>query len=255
MVDGNESGGDNDTLNLNVAGQGKALTNIIYDPGNPENGTVQFLDGSGAVIGSMTFTNIENVIPCFTPGTVIQTDRGDVAVEALVAGDFVLTRDNGYQPLCWVGRRDLTAADLAVQPNLNPVLIAAGALGINTPTRDMLVSPQHRMLFATPRAEMMFGEPEVLIAATHLVGQHGILRAKPKGVSYIHIMCERHEIIRANGCWTESYQPGALTLRSLHQDQRDELIALFPFLEFGNPDYPASRLSLKAHEARVLLAA
>ena len=255
VVNGNETGDDIDTLNLNVSGQGKALTNIIYDPGNAENGTVQFLDGAGAVIGSMTFTNIENVIPCFTPGTLIQTDRGEIPVETLVAGDKVLTRDNGYQPLRWVGRRDLSSTELSAQPKLNPVVIRVGAMGTNLPEQDMMVSPQHRMLFTGPRAEMMFGDNEVLIAAAHLVGQPGIDRAHPTCVAYIHVMCSQHEIIRANGCWTESYQPGVQTLQSMHQDQREELLTLFPALAIATPYYPAARLSLKAHEARVLLAA
>ncbi len=255
VVNGNESAGDADTLNLNVFGQGKALTNIIFDPGNPENGTVQFLDGAGVVIGTMTFTNIENVIPCFTPGTLIKTARGDLRVEDLVAGDSVLTRDNGNQPLRWVGRRDLSSADLAGRSALRPVLICAGALGTNLPTMDMMVSPQHRMLFTGHRAEMMFGEHEVLIAALHLVGKPGISRANPPTISYIHIMCDHHEIIRANGCWTESFQPGTMTLPSLQQDQRDELVLLFPDLATATLHYPAARLSLKAHEARVLLAA
>ena len=253
VVDGTESTGDNDTLNL--TDYGKARTNIIYDPLNRENGTVQFLDNLGAVIGTMTFTNIENVIPCFTPGTLIETARGDVAVETLVAGDLVMTRDNGLQPLRWVGRRDLTIADLTARPALQPVMIRAGAMAANLPVQDMMVSPQHRMLVAGHRAEMMFGDHEVLVAATHLVGNPGISRVQPAAVSYIHIMCDRHEIVRANGCWTESFQPGAMTLQSLSSDQRDELLALFPALANANPDYPAARRSLKAHEARVLMAA
>ena len=255
VVDGNETGVDTDTLNFNVFGQGKALTNIIFDPGNAENGTVQFLDGAGVVIGTMTFTNIENVIPCFTPGTLIETARGAMRVEDLVAGDSVLTRDNGYQQLCWVGRRDLSSADLAERPAFAPILIREGALGTNLPCQDMMVSPQHRMLFTGHRAEMMFGEHEVLVAAKHLVGKPGINRANPGAVSYIHIMCDHHEIIRANGCWTESFQPGAMTLQAMEQDQRDELVRLFPDLAAAALHYPAARLSLKAHEAQVLLAA
>ena len=80
VVDG-ENLGDNDVLDLSAWGW--HLTNVIYDPLNPENGTVQFLDNSGAVIGSMT-SNIEKVIPCFTPGVMITTARGEVAVEDLL---------------------------------------------------------------------------------------------------------------------------------------------------------------------------
>ncbi len=253
IIDGNELTGDFDTLNLQS--YGKAFTNILYTPGNAEAGTVQFLNNLGNVIGSMTFTNIENVIPCFTPGTLIETQRGDRLVEYLAVGDMVLTRDNGYQPVRWIGRRDLSVADLLVQPKLHPVLIRAGAMGANLPTQDTLVSPQHRMLITGPRAEMMFGDHEVLVAAVHLLGQPGITRAHPESVSYIHVMCDQHEIIRANGCWTESYQPGAMTMQSMDPDHRDELLTLLPALAGETQLFPAARMSLKAHEARVLLAA
>ena len=167
-------------------------------------------------------------------------ERGDVA-------EYVEPR--------WVGRRDLSAAELEAQPKLNPILITAGSLGLNLPDRDMMVSPQHRMLFTGARAEVIFGENEVLVAASYLDGQKGIHRIHPVDVSYIHVMFDQHEIIRANGCWTESYQPGALSLGSMHHDQREELLSLFPALVNGTQQYPAARLSLKAHEARVLLAA
>ena len=44
-------------------------------------------------------------VPCFTPGTLIRTVRGDVPVERLRIGDMILTRDNGPQPLLWLATR------------------------------------------------------------------------------------------------------------------------------------------------------
>ncbi|MEM1238119.1 MAG: Hint domain-containing protein, partial [Pseudomonadota bacterium] len=40
--------------------------------------------------------------PCFTHGALIETPEGDKAVEHLQAGDLVMTRDHGAQPLKWV---------------------------------------------------------------------------------------------------------------------------------------------------------
>lgn len=253
VVDGGENAGDNDILDLSEWGW--QYTNILYDSGNPENGTVQFLDTNGAVIGTMQFSNIEKVIPCFTPGTRLTTDRGEVAVEDLRAGDRVLTRDRGFRPLVWVGRRDLTLADLVVQPRLRPVRIAAGALGGGLPCRDMLVSPQHRMLVEGWQAEMLFGEAEVLVAATHLRGLPGVTEAITPGVSYIHVMFDRHEIVCADGAWSESFQPAQRMLDGMGEAQQDEILALFPDLPLSEVAFPSARLSLKAHEARVLLAA
>ncbi|WP_430463904.1 Hint domain-containing protein [Tabrizicola sp.] len=252
VVDGGEGGDDFDVLDLTAFGH--SGTNIIYDPVNPENGVVEFLDGTGAVVGTMTFSNIESVVACFTPGSMVLTDLGEVAVEHLQPGDRVLTRDNGYQPIRWAGRRDLTEAELLVEPRFNPVFIAKGALGNNLPERDMMVSPQHRMLMTGPRAELLFGENEVLVAAKHLVGMPGVEQRLSKSVSYIHILFDQHEIVRADGAWSESFQPGAQTLEGIGEDQRAEILALFPELAEG-AEFAAARLSLKAKEARVLIAA
>jgi hypothetical protein len=201
----------------------------------------------------MTFTCIEQVIPCFTPGTLISTERGEVAVEDLRVGDRVVTRDNGLQTLRWVGSKRLSLADLIVNPALRPVEIGAGALGHGLPTRAMTVSPQHRMVIEGARAEMLFGEPEVLVAATHLTSLPGVEVKLSAAVRYVHVMFDRHEIICANGAWTESFQPAQRMLDAMDRAQADEVLALFPELAGQEFDFPAARLSLKAHEARVLL--
>jgi hypothetical protein len=206
----------------------------------------------------MTFSNIENVIPCFTPGTLIETDRGEIPVESLVVGDRVLTRDSGYRPVRWIGRRDLTSDDLYRLQELVPVRISRGAMGPDMPSRNMMVSPRHRVLMAGHRAELVSGETEALASALHLVGMPGVTRAKDvTGVSYIHFMFDQHEIVRSDGLWTESFQPGATTLDGMEDAQRDEIFRLFPELatEIGRKAYASARLSLKRHEVRAILAA
>ena len=42
---------------------------------------------------------------CFAAGTLIATPEGMVPVETLMAGDQVITRDNGVQRLVWAGGR------------------------------------------------------------------------------------------------------------------------------------------------------
>jgi len=252
-VTGGGTGNDLDVLDLTA--WGKAQTNIIFDALNPENGTVQFLDAFGAIIGTMSFTDIETVIPCFTPGSLVATERGDIAVETLCESDLVLTRDNGYQPIRWVGRRDLTVLELFLHETLRPVMIRKGALGPDSPVRDMMVSPQHRMLIEGAPAEMYFGEAEVLVAATHMVGQIGIERAFPKGVSYLHLLFDHHEILCVDGVWTESLQPAQRMLEAMEETDRHEIELLFGDLSEKVVAFPAARRSLKAHEARVLLAA
>ena len=258
VVDGSEDPGNTDVDVLDLFGSGwtKATTNIIFGDASHENGTVQFLDASGAIIGTMAFSNIETIVPCFTPGTLIATDRGEMDVDDLSVGDRVLTMDHGYQEIRWIGRRDLGAAELARLPKLRPVLIAKDALGDGVPSRDLRVSPQHRLLLRGAATELFIGEAEALAPAAHFLGRNGVARdAAAAGVRYIHLMFDRHEIVRSNGLWSESFQPGAATLSSMDDAVREELFTLFPGLSVpGALPYPAARLTLKRYEVHQILA-
>ncbi len=234
---------------------------IAYDEGNAEAGWVTVTTDTGQT-GTIRFDEIEAIrkvlaVPCFTPGSRLLTLRGEVAVEDLAVGDMVLTRDSGYRPVRWVGRRRLTPEALFLHPELRPILIRRGALGPDRPSRDMMVSRQHRMLVSDGRAELLFDESEVLVRALHLLGLPGIEEAQVPEVTYLHILFDRHEIVMADGAWTESFQPGDRTLGGLDQDQRAELLAIFPELatEAGADSYEPARATLRAHEARALLAA
>ena len=251
FVDGGEGGEGQDTLDLREAGP----PHIIYDPVNPENGTVNFLEPTDHhITGTMTFRNIENVTPCFTPGTLIATPRGEVAVESLRPGDRIITRDNGMQEIAWVGRRDIGWSDLVSAPHLKPILVRAGSLGHDLPERDMMVSPNHRLLVANDRTALYFDEHEVLVAAKHLISSDGVQAVDAAGISYIHFMCARHEVVLSNGAWTETFQPGDFTLKGMGNAQRSEIFDLFPELKTvtGLENYTAARKTLTRHEAALL---
>jgi hypothetical protein len=182
---------------------------------------------------------------------MIDTPMGLRRVESLRPGDLVLTRDCGAQPIRWVGRREMSRSDLVRNPALRPVVLTAGALGPDLPNRDMMVSPQHRILFDGPRCQLLFGETEVLVPALQLCGRRGVGRSTA-ATAYIHLMFDCHQIIRSDGVWTESFQPGDHSLGAIDAGQRDELLMLFPHLAQGGT-YPAAHASLRLHEARVLL--
>ena len=254
VIDGGETGTDFDTLNLYGIGRYE----IDYDPMNGENGTVYLLNAEGGRTGeTLSFTNVENIVACFTPGTLIATPQGARAIETLKPGDLVLTLDHGFRPIVWVGIKRLSSALLAADAALQPISIQRGAFGNDTPNRDMLVSRQHRMMVSSPRAELLFDTHEVLVRAKHLVSLPGIEEVYLDSVTYIHIMFDEHEIVLADGAWSESFQPGDRTLAGIDADQRQELAAIFPELSDANrfAEFDAARLTLKAHEALVLLAA
>lgn len=108
------------------------------------------------VINNNDYTLPDDPFPdpiCLTMGAMVDTTAGPKPVEALRPGDQLLTYDAGPRPLVGVLRHRVPAAQLAKNPALRPVEIAAGAFGGGLPRRDMLVSMQHWFpgLGRTPR--------------------------------------------------------------------------------------------------------
>ncbi len=184
-------------------------------------------DGSSVFVNNVTPTpGTQNI--CFTGGTLFDTARGQVAIERLRPGDLLQTRDNGLQPLRWVWARRQRVADLVREPKLRPVLIRRGALGQGVPSRDLLVSRQHRVLVSSRVAERMFGAREILVPAKDLLDLPGVSVAPVGGpVTYYHLLMDRHEVLQANGTPAESLYPGAETARALSDEAREELRLVF----------------------------
>ncbi|MDT8326628.1 MAG: Hint domain-containing protein [Roseovarius sp.] len=169
-----------------------------------------------------------SAVTCFTQGTAITTLAGKRPVETLRPGMRVLTRDRGFQPVIWSGRRCIEAQELAATPDLCPVLIHKGALGSGLPERDLLVSPGHRMLSTDPAHRAPTGETETLIEARALLGRPGITRARPAQLCYIHLAFDHHEIILSENTWSESFHIGPVTALALSSDHRSHLLATCP---------------------------
>lgn len=168
---------------------------------------------------------------CFAAGTLIETIRGMVAVESLTVGDMVRTRDNGYQPVRWIGVNTLSPQACCAAPALSPICIERGALGNGIPRQDLWVSPQHRILIKSKIAQRMFDTPEVLIAAKQLLPFPGVSQPKTdKGVTYVHFLFDQHEIVYANGAEAESLFFGEQAILAMSAAERAEIFAIFPEL-------------------------
>lgn len=199
--------------------------------------------------GANTDTGFVNVssVPCFVAGTLIRTPQGEVPVERLRPGDLVETRDDGAQPLRWIGGRTVAARDMFA-----PIRIRGGTYGNH---RMLMVSPEHRILVRDSRAELLFGDAEVLIAAKDLVNGHSVRWAPGGQVTYLHLMFDRHQVIFSEGLETESFLPGPQTAEIFEQPVLDEICAIFPGLDphTGQGYSPAARRTLRHFEAQLLL--
>ena len=206
--------------------------------------TYAVVDSAG--ITDTAFVTLDT-IPCFVSGTLILTPEGERRIEDLAPGDLVMTHDNGPQPLRWIGNRTMPS-----EGALAPIRIEAGALGDH---RQLLVSPQHRVLIRDTLSELLCGDSEVLVSAKHLVNDRTIRPAEGGFVTYVHLLFDAHQVVFSEGLATESFLPGPQTNDCFEQEVLDEICAIFPELDPATGDgySPSARRTLKAHEARVLL--
>lgn len=195
---------------------------------------------------------------CFTAGTMITGADGlPVLIDDLKAGDQVQVVTDGVpgqRVLRWIGRRDVSAGELAADPSLRPVCITAGALGNGLPQRDLRVSRQHRVMTDSRIAERMFGHAQVLLPAIRLTELPGVyVDEEVTGVSYIHLLFDSHEIVTAEGTATESLFTGPEALRAVTSEARAEILTIFPELGRRGGGQKPARILPPGHAQRRLI--
>lgn len=203
-----------------------------YLPSQPMVPGVTYARATGNTVpgNSPGYDDIDGAV-CIAAGNMISTAKGERPIGSIAVGDLVRTRDHGLQPVRWIGRRSLDKADFAANPKLRPVLIAAGALGVGLPQRDLVVSRQHRLVVASRITERMFEVGETLVPAIKLVGLPGIsLHQECQQVEYVHLLFDRHEVIFCEGAPTESLFTGPQALKAIPAASLQELYLIFPQL-------------------------
>ena len=134
----------------------------------------------------------------FARGTRITMGDGQMrAIETLLAGDTVLTRDAGRQPIRHIGLATLRATG-----SFAPVVIKKGALHND---RDLVVRPDHRLFIYQREDHLGAGRAEVLIKARHLVDHTTVVRRRGGYVDYFQLIFDDHHIIYAEGIAAESH--------------------------------------------------
>lgn len=141
------------------------------------------------------------------PGTLISTTEGDLPVEWLASGDKVITRDYGAQPLRWIGYWRLSARQLATTPTLRPVLIEPGSFGPGAPNHPLALSRGQQIFVDGPEVQYYLGVDTALAAAGYMTDVDAGFNAV-HNFTYFQLLFDVHQVIRANGLWTESLFAG-----------------------------------------------
>ncbi|MEE9387737.1 MAG: Hint domain-containing protein [Paracoccaceae bacterium] len=208
-----------------------------------QNGTL--VGASGVTTQGPLDTGTDLGPPCFTSGTLIETDSGERAIETLSVGDLVETLDNGLQPIRWIG-----SSVLEMPGRFAPILFRVGAIGN---ARELRVSPQHRMLIQGWQSELFFGCAQVLVPAKHLINGDTVVQERSAVVTYHHMLFDQHEIVVSDGVLSESFFPGDQALCQ-DDDVRRELLEIFPDMVKNPPTgwHRTARATVKRRDARVI---
>jgi len=136
---------------------------------------------------------------CFLKGTMIRTDRGEVAVEDLVTGDRVSAYVDGREVLreiIWVGQRKASVRQGLPDDEAGyPVRIRRGALAENVPYKDLLITPEHALYM-----DGAFVPARMLVNGQSIVFDRSITE-----FDYYHIETDEHSVIWSDGALSESY--------------------------------------------------
>ena len=208
--------------------------------------------------GSVPITNVSStndVVICFARGTRIETPSGPTRIENLRTGDLVHT-EHGPKPIQWIGSTKLTYHHLAADPSLRPIKVRAHAFDDNVPEKEIVLSPNHRVVVQNEYVSLLFGFERALCAVKHLVDPGKIESFLPlNGVEYFHLMLEQHEIVQCNNLSSESLYLGsdafdAIGEKAMAQLQND----LKSRMPSGEVRQKSALPVLKKHEASLLIA-
>lgn len=191
----------------------------------------------------------DEAFSAFARGSLLQTDRGQLAVEDLLPGDKVRTVDAGFQTLIWRGTTVLSSLAKGQDPSMGQLTrIAADSLGIARPMPDLVLGPRARLAHRSAGVRTLTGKDTALIPVRDFIdGVNVVSLTPPTTVPAYHLGFERHHLLAANGVEVESYHPGPLHQLGLRGDMLALFLSCFPHVDsledFGPPALPRLRLS------------
>lgn len=216
---------------------------------NAPNGTAFARDENGALVETTPTAGTPD-IPCFLLGTQIATDKGLICVEDLEPGMKIFTKDAGFETLRAIGRFEPTLRQVFQHPELKPVFFPKGSIGN---LEDMLLSQSHRILIECAYADLIFGVTEVFVPANTFVGQNGVqIMTNLNRPVYFHLLLDSHEVISAQGIWTESLFLADVGKSSLEKTDSWRYEDKFDVHSITHKE--TARMVLKKFESKTLMA-
>jgi len=194
----------------------------------------------------------ESAFCALARGTILATEEGPVAIEDMIPGIKVETRDAGFQPLVWIGTMTLASQMPLAHMPARLFRIPVDSFGPSRPMPDLMLAPHARLLHRSPKLRDVVKDDSALTPVTAFEDGNTVIRVAPaSAVSVYHLAFREHHILRANGLEIESFHPGEDLLNRVGGDSLRLFQSFFPHLQsisdFGRMVAP--RLSVEEYEA------
>jgi hypothetical protein len=181
-----------------------AETNIQFDNASTILGRLYAQTDTIKFIGTSS-VDATCVVVCYLKGTKILTENGYINIEDLSVGDNVVTKgkihDDAYlelnenyyvEPIKWLGNFKTSICNEMYLP----ICIKANALGDNSPSEDLYISPKHRIIIDGK-----------MVCAKDMVNGTTIFQDNDfRSIHYYHLELNDHASIIANGVLSETYK-------------------------------------------------
>jgi hypothetical protein len=183
------------SVSLN-SGAGASIQQFNYDAQTGTFSSFRPADGYTAPGATDAATlGVTDQVVCYSKGTHLKAQSGDVKVEDLKIGDMLLTVEGQYKPVVWIGFRTIDCRQQKNKEHAYPVRVSQHAFGYNLPARDLFLSPLHS-IYASG----------VMIPVIHLVNGTTITQDQTETlVTYYHIELPTHDAVFAEGLPAETY--------------------------------------------------
>lgn len=180
----------------------------------------------------------------FAHGTLIATDSGPVAIEDLLPGTMIQTRDADFQRLDWIGSITLVphTSDTRVAP-AKLTRITENSVGLGKPERDIVFGPHARILRRNPVCQSLFGTDAAFAPVNAFIDGVSIIEVAPVSpVRVFHLGLDGQHVIFANGLEVESFHPGRSDATGVPPMLMSLFFEMFPWInnlnDFGQMRVP-----------------
>mgnify|MGYP002628511486 FL=1 len=196
----------------------------------------------------------ESAFCALARGTIMATKEGPVAVEDLLPGMKIETRDAGYQPLLWIGTMTLASQTPLAHMPARLFRVPVDSFGPSRPMPDLMLAPHARLLHRSPKLRSALHYDSALTPITAFEDGQTVIRIAPVSpVRVYHLAFRDHHILRANGLEIESFHPGPDLINRIGGDSLRLFTSFFPHIQAASDFGPmvAPHLSVEEYEAVV----